>query len=114
MEKPTKKPTAIWPWAWQDHMAWHGLLVQPEVTLGAPPDAVDMVGGVAGGVVLFVDELNDECRPLDAIRVLLALFDSAVESEMDLVDPGVFHALQLLGPYVGGHAVGVRVQQLGE
>src|SRR5581483_11971025 len=64
-------------------------LCQPKITGEVAPATVDVIGRVLRPVLLHVEELDHERRPLDRVGVLLALLRLAGKCEVDLVDPGV-------------------------
>ena len=62
------------------------LLGNSKVPLSISPRAVDVVGGIPRGIRLHVEELDDERRPVDAVRVRFAGFNSARVGKVDLVE----------------------------
>src|SRR5689334_15258878 len=75
-------------------------LLQTKISLDMPPGAVNVVGGVAGGIGLLVQELDHERGTLHAVTVLLALFGAALIREVDLVDTAFLDKFHLGGGYL--------------
>src|SRR5262249_33054475 len=60
-----------------------------EIALEVPPAAMNVIGGITGRVGLDIEELDQERRPLDMVRVRLARFGSFLsEREVNLVQAG--------------------------
>src|SRR5262249_22304964 len=77
-----------------------------EIAFEVPPHAVYVVRLVLVRIVLLIQELDEEGRPLNAVGTLLPGFHAALVGEMDLVDPAVRRGRQL-GP---GHVLGEAVR----
>src|SRR5262245_8184189 len=88
--------------------------IEPEVALDSPPSAMNVVGGIAGRVLLVIKELDYEGRPLHAVGARLAGLGAAVIGEMNLVEAGVLEQLPVHVAHVFRLTLDVVPHELGE
>src|SRR5260221_6444387 len=65
-----------------------------EVAFDISPAAMNVIGGIAGGIGLHVEKLDYKGRPLYPIGVLVSVFRTAGIGEVHLSQAGVFCFLQ--------------------
>src|SRR5205085_7303563 len=73
--------------------------------------AVDVIGRVAGGVGLDVDEFDLERRALDTIVAAFTLLFAAGPAEANFIRPILLHRFQPLFGHVGWKAIGIFINQ---
>src|SRR5262245_20536576 len=84
-----------------------------EIALQIAPTTVDVIGGISGGVLLDVQELDEEGRSLNVVGVRLAgLLGILGEGEVDLVHPTGLDLVHLGLCHVARHSIGVGLDQL--